>query len=252
MPADNLTVCVLLYGSDAYCVRMAQRVLNARFAELRDYTSDVRFGLNAVGAETREIVQELVSAYFKDAPVVDCPENIHKYPMMRRLFASRDTAVESEHMTMWFDDDSCIAETTNVSEWFARIRQQMSAYAMLGSVHKERFVGNQIDWIKAQPWYNGKEPNAYTQFAAGGWWVLRTAILKQFDWPPETLKHRGGDIMLGELLRQHDLSLGHFRDGVWINANEHGVESQSTRRGAAEPPVGADYGKQLCDLSARG
>jgi hypothetical protein len=114
-------------------------------------------------------------------------------------------------------------------------------------VHKDRFVGKQADWIKAQPWYNGKEPSSYTQFAAGGWWVVQTESLRIFDWPPPALKHRGGDIMLGELLRQHDLPLGHFRDGVWINANEHGVESQSTRRGVTEAPVGADYEKVLCN-----
>lgn len=239
MSSADLTACVLLYGEDAYCFRMAKRVLNSRFLELRAVTDDFRFGLNAVGPETRSYVADIVKQYLPHAVVIDCPENIHKYPMMRRLF---DAQPHNSELTMWFDDDSCISDQTNVVEWLARIKQQMSAYAMLGSVHKERFVGNQPDWIKAQSWYNGKEPHAYTQFAAGGWWVIQTAVLNRFQWPPETLKHRGGDIMLGELLRQHDLPLGHFRDGVWINANEHGVESQSTRRGIAETPIGAHYG----------
>jgi hypothetical protein len=47
--------------------------------------------------------------------------------------------------------------------------------------------------------------------------------------------------MTGELLRQHDMRLGHFRDNLWINANEYGVESQSIRRGKAGAPIGYDY-----------
>jgi len=242
MSAQNpeLSVCVLLYGSDDYCFRLAQRVVNSALQRLGTVTPDFRFGLNAVGDATRDYVQNVVYRHFPNALVVDCPENIHKYPMMRRLLYGRP--LESA-LTMWFDDDSCIIDTTDVTAWLARVRQQMHAYAMLGSVYKERFVGNQVDWIKNQPWYNDKEPGAYTQFAAGGWWVIRTSVLLQFDWPPPELKHRGGDIMLGELLRQHNLQLGHFRDGVWINANEEGVESQSTRRGAAELPIGYDYEK---------
>jgi hypothetical protein len=247
MPADDLTVCVLLYGADDYCFRMAQRVLNQRFKTLGSVTRDVRFGLNAVGEATRNLLAQVVSDYFPEAVVIDCPENIHKYPMMRRLLYEKPL---QSRLTMWFDDDSCIAENTDVAVWLTRIRQQMCAYTMLGSVHKERFVGNQAEWIKAQPWYNGKEPSAYTQFAAGGWWVTQTEALRIFNWPPAELKHRGGDIMLGELLRQHDLPLGHFRDGVWINANEHGIESQSTRRGVIEAPVGVDYEKVLCNFES--
>lgn len=240
--SPELSVCVLLYGSDDYCFRLAQRVINSALKRLGAKTPDFRFGLNAVGDATREYVAQAVFDYFPNALVVDCPENIYKYPMMRRLLYDRP--LESE-LTMWFDDDSCIVEQTNVDDWFARIQQQMHAYTMLGSVYRERFVGNQVEWIKHQPWYNNKEPGAYTQFAAGGWWVIRTGTLLQFDWPPAELKHRGGDVMLGELLRQHSLQLGHFRDGVWINANEIGVESQSTRRGDDELPIGYYYGEGL-------
>jgi len=238
----ELSVCVLLYGSDDYCYRLAQRVINSALKRLGAKTHDFRFGLNAVGDATREYVAQAVYDYFPNALVVDCPENIFKYPMMRRLLY--DKPLESQ-LTMWFDDDSCIIPETDVEAWFARIRQQMHAYTMLGSVYKERFVGKQVEWIKHQPWYNDKEPEAYTQFAAGGWWVIQTSALLQFDWPPPELKHRGGDVMLGALLRQHNLQLGHFRDGVWINANELGVESQSTRRGIDELPVGFYYGESV-------
>lgn len=245
MLSDELDVCVLLYGSDDYCFRMAQRVINSPLRRLGELGASFRFGMNAVGDATRALIDSAIRDSFRGALVVDCPENIHKYPMMRRLFyAARPLA----RFVMWFDDDSCINPDTDVNVWLGRLAQQLCAYKMLGSVHKDRFSGNQQDWIKAQSWYGGKEPGAFAQFAAGGWWTIHSDVLTQFDWPPPTFKHRGGDVMLGELLRQHNLPLGHFRDGVWINANEQGVESQSTRRGRAEPPIGHDYRRTSCNF----
>lgn len=243
MLSEELTVCVLLYGRDDYCFRMAQRVVNSPLRQLGDAGFEFRFGLNAVGDSTRAFLHDAISVNFSGALVADKPENIHKYPMMRRLFY--DKPLTSKYV-MWFDDDSCIQADTDVFTWLDRLERQLSAYKMLGSVYKDRFAGNQREWIKAQPWYGGKEPNQFAQFAAGGWWVIHADILQQFNWPPPELKHRGGDVMLGELLRQHNLSLGHFRDGVWINANEQGIESQSTRRGGLDAPVGFDYSSALC------
>jgi len=112
---------------------------------------------------------------------------------------------------------------------------------MVGSVYKTRLAGNQAGWIRAQPWFAGKEPPAYVSFAQGSWWAIQTAVLQRFDWPLPGFKHRGVDVMLGELCRQHDLPLAHFRDGVWINANDAGVESAASKRGNTEHPIGFEY-----------
>ncbi|NDE17621.1 hypothetical protein EBZ80_22115 [bacterium] len=165
-------------------------------------------------------------------------ENAQKYPMMRRLFYAQPTTAP---LTMWFDDDSCIAAETDVTAWLPRIQQQLSFHDFVGSIYRTRLEGNQAAWIKAQPWYAGKEPQAYVKFPAGSWWAGRTDVLRRFDWPPETLTHRGVDVMLGELCRQQDLLLGHFRDGVWINANADGVEAAGSKRGKNELPIGFDY-----------
>jgi hypothetical protein len=217
---------------------MAQRVINTPLRQFGALGLDIRFGLNAVCNETRDIVNHAVQTDFLNAVVIDSPVNLHKYPMMRNLIRSRPILAP---YFMWFDDDSCIAPDTDIAIWTARLDRHMQTYAAIGSIHKTRYVGNQIEWIKAQSWYNGKEPGQYVQFAAGGWWLARSDILSRLDWPPRAFKHRGGDVMFGELLRQHDLPLGHFRDNLWINANESGIESQSTRRGELEMPIGYDY-----------
>lgn len=233
----DLCVCVLFYGADAYCEKLAARLLNPAFLQLAS-AADVRFGLNAVSAQTRQLVSGAVSGYFPDALVIDCPENIFKYPMMRRLFYSQPIAAP---LTLWFDDDSCLIPDTDVENWLGRIKKQLTAYTILGSVYRDRFVGNQIEWVKTQPWYRGKPVGPYVQFVAGGWWAIQTAALQALDWPGEELKHRGGDVMLGEALRQNDMKIGHFRDNLWINANDFGVEAKSSRRGMPEAPIGFDY-----------
>lgn len=232
----EICVCVLCYGSDSHCENLARRLFNAEFIELGRY-ADVRIGLNSVGAATRDIVSGVVDK-IPDTVVIDCPENINKHPMMRRLFNYRPI---SAPLTMWFDDDSCIVPGTPVREWLNRIQKQLGTYAIIGSVYLQGYVGGQRDWIKSQPWYKGLEPARCLQYVAGGWWTAQTNTLRELDWPPAGLKNRGGDVMLGEAMRQRNLLVGHFRDNLWISANDSGVESKSPRRGGNEVPIGVDY-----------
>ncbi|NBT75188.1 MAG: hypothetical protein EBT15_04315 [Betaproteobacteria bacterium] len=236
--AAMVCVCVLFYGSDATCFKLAQRVLNAPMRVLARQPVEFRFGCNAIGDDTRAFIRQQIAEHFPQAMLFESAENAQKYPMMRRLFYAQPTTAP---LTMWFDDDSCIAAETDVTAWLPRIQQQLSFHDFVGSIYRTRLEGNQAAWIKAQPWYAGKEPQAYVKFPAGSWWAGRTDVLRRFDWPPETLTHRGVDVMLGELCRQQDLLLGHFRDGVWINANADGVEAAGSKRGKNELPIGFDY-----------
>ena len=52
------------------------------------------------------------------------------------------------------------------------------------------------------------------------------------------LKHRGGDVLLGELIRSQGLKLANYKKGVAINADDNGKESASKRRGYDEQPIG--------------
>lgn len=238
-PAE-LCVCVLFYGADDYCCQLAKRILNRPMRELGESNVEFRFGFNAVGTATRYAVAAFTDAADYVVPVVvDSPKNIYKYPMMRRLFHDRPITAP---LTMWFDDNSYIDPDIDTGVWFSRVRAQMEYCAALGSVYTQGLVGNQAEWIKAQPWFNGKEPTPYVKYLAGGWWVAKTDVLRRFDWPTAGIKHYGGDVMFGELLRQHDLQLCHFRDGVFIQANDSGVEAATPKRGFDATPVGFDYG----------
>jgi hypothetical protein len=236
----DVCVCILFYGDDEKCYQLAQRVLNSPMRQLARHNVEFRFGLNAVGAPTRALVHDAVARDFPGALVVEPEKNIFKYPMMRRLL--HDRALRAP-ITMWFDDDSCLSTDCDVAAWLPRVQKLLEAHAMVGSVYRQRLLGNQAEWIKNQWWYAGKPVQSYVKFVTGGWWAIRSEVLLRFDWPLPELKHRGGDVMLGALCEQHGLTLGHFRDQLWINANDEGVESKSPRRGFDEKPIGFYYGK---------
>ncbi|NDD53139.1 hypothetical protein EBZ39_04530 [bacterium] len=235
----DLCVCILFYGADDYCCQLARRILNRPMHELGESNVEFRFGFNAVGDATREAAAAFTDVSDYAVPVVvDSETNIYKYPMMRRLFYDKPLTAP---LTMWFDDNSYIDPDVDTETWLSRILAHMDYCSVIGSVYTQGLLGNQGEWIKAQPWFNGKPPVPYVKYAAGGWWVARTEVLQMFDWPSPKIRHYGGDVMFGELLRQHDLQLCHFRDNVMIQANASGVESVAQRRGFDAPPVGFDY-----------
>ena len=234
----GLCVCVLFYGEDDVALPLAQRVLNGPMRELARHNVEFRFGFNAVGKETRAYVQESIAQVFHAATCVEPEQNIFKYPMMRRLFYDRPLTAP---LTMWFDDDSCLAPDCNVDSWLPRVTRLLETYAMIGSLYRQRLLGNQAEWIKHQSWATGKPVSPYVKFITGGWWTIQTNVLQRFNWPVPEIRHRGGDVMLGALCDQQSLPIAHFRDKVWINANTAGVESKSPRRGFDEKPVGFFY-----------
>lgn len=233
-----LCVCVLLYGADEQCFHLAQRVFNTPMLELSNHNVELRIGLNAVGDQTRSFVRDVVLPRFPDAVVIESEENIFKYPMMRRMLHEKPLHAP---FTMWFDDDSCFAPDCDVSAWLPRVYKLMAVYTMVGSMYRQKLLGNQAAWLKTQWWFNHKPVSPYIKFITGGWWTIHSSTLLRFDWPLADLRHRGGDVMLGVLCEQHGLPITHFRDGLWINADDSGRESKAPRRGYNERPIGVDY-----------
>lgn len=188
-------------------------------------------GLNQVCQGTRDLVDQL------GLPGIDSQENIHKYPMMRRLFSRGPR----RKYTMWFDDDSYLKEAVaaNPRNWLFDIREQFRVSDMLGMMYQIRFNGQQREWLQQQPWHRGKDKaRSFISFCTGGWWVIRTEILEQFNYPWSDLDHNGGDTMLGELLSQQGLLMTNFSRGVMINAGNTHQHSGAPRRGYSGPPLG--------------
>jgi len=232
----NYTICVLLYGDYP---DLALRCLKPLLPFIGKV--DLRIGMNAVGERTKSMVGELLDLYADKIHVHESSENILKYPMMRRLLYD-PTWPKLQDYVMWFDDDSCITSKIPMN-WFWCLDADIERADMLGSLYSICLTGNQHLWIRDQPWFNHKpvEKNQKVTFATGGWWVIRSSILKKFNWPVPELRHRGGDVMLGELCRQHHLRLENRHYEVAINADDKLRDSKSPRRGFDSKPIGSDY-----------
>lgn len=239
----KFTVCVLLYGDN---LELAKRCLGSIQAYLVPTPEfQLRIGLNAVCDATLQYVQQT----FPDALLFYHHDNIHKYPIMREMIHG-DHPVQTPYV-MWFDDDSFLHGEMNL----IRVENQLieNSADMLGSVYSIPWQGNQREFVKAQPWYNGSEPSqrASARFATGGWWVIQTKVLRHFDYPWTYLDHNGGDVMLGELIYQQGLRLLSWKGTAKINADRYGNESKAQRRGFASRPIGFDFTPGIGDTLNR-
>ena len=229
------TVCCLLYGDYP---RLAERCL-APLSKLYKHGVDVRIGCNEISVATESVISTLFNAPSDRLKIVSENPQIFKYPMMRRLFSH--SPIESKYIT-WFDDDSYIKDACPL-EWLARLESFMESTNadMAGSVYTMPVLPGQSEWRRLHcEWFiDRKRDHNYTKFATGGWWCIKTDVIKRYDWPHKLLKHRGGDVLLGELIFQQNLNLVRYKEGVAINADADGKESASKRRGYDEAPAGS-------------
>lgn len=236
MPSE-CTICVLCYGPHE---DLARRCLTSLLrANLGG--ADLRVGTNAICAGTRGFLTELVAAgQLLQKNWYDFPDNPGKYPVMRQMLYDPANPVTTPYF-MWFDDDSCL-KTESGPGWLAGVLQQMQTggYSLLGATYLWSWQGQQREWVRAQSWYAGKDPaqRVSAKFVTGGWWCTQTEVLHRFNYPWPVLKHNGGDVMLGELCFQQDLKVGHFNQGVAINADYSLRESNARRRGLHTVPIG--------------
>jgi hypothetical protein len=173
---------------------------------------------------------------------VNGKEPYRKYPTMRQMFYETTPSPLDLPYVMWFDDDSWIRNDAPPN-WFTMIENSMATTDMLGDIWWRRVQGNQWKFIQDQPWYAGKsiQPRQAVNFVTGGWWTIRSALLKRHNWPIPELDHCGGDMLLGELFRQQGHRMRRFKTGVAINANEAGKNSAAPRRGFSQHLCGYDY-----------
>lgn len=228
--------CLLVMYGDHYPLarRCLGSILNALDPVL---VPSIRIGMNAVCSRTRDFVLHAARTAPVEVLVYDSPVNRFKYPIARKMLFDHQHPVVTPY-AMFFDDDSCLAPETT-ADWWSTVHQKMQQADVLGSLYRMRLRGKQEQAVKQQPWYTGKElhQTSMVKFATGGWWVARTKILQRWNWPTPDLKHRGGDLMFGELCRQQELRLIKFKEGVWVNADQAGHESKAKRRGFDEQPL---------------
>jgi len=240
-PRTGVTISALLFGDyPKLALRCLEPLLGvlpcASVARLLVWT-------NAVGPDTLAYLEERVAPQPKVEWLNKGGPNYLKYPALRAMLY-RPPGIETEFL-MHFDDDSYIREERPdlwLERTLARARREHAD--MLGSTWTltRPLSSRQCDWVQSRKWYTGRSvrPPYKPTFFTGGWWLIRTELLYRHDWPPAELRHRGGDVMLGQLCRQQGYKTLRYRDGVAINADEHGKESRQPRRGFNERPVGDD------------
>lgn len=220
-------VCALFYGDHPDLAARCAATLRALWATGR---VDMRIGLNDASPRTAALVAQALPGVETES----ASPQIYKWPMMRRLLQGYHGG--ATHL-MWFDDDSCLQPGTAAGPWLSAVAARAARCpGSLGSIYEQKLSPAQQDWIRSRPWYAGREPLDVARFNTGGWQVVPLALLRRFDWPDPELRHNGGDVALGALLRQQGLPVEQFRVGVAINADEALRESAAPRRGFSEPP----------------
>ncbi len=232
-----VTICVLCYGP---YVDLHKRCLDSIMngTPLEHYK--LRLGLNEVCQETKDYIYGQVQNALQDRlTVFDSPENIMKYPMMRRMFFDQDRPIDTRWV-VWFDDDSYVT----APDWLQRLSHAMADYeqthVMFGKRYFWHLRGNQEQWIKQAEWYTGLPIKIDRQhgnrlkvdFATGGWWAIPFEWLRKMNWPDPRIYHNGGDVMMGEALRQQGGDVKNYEYGVAI--------SKAKRRGYREQAAGTE------------
>jgi hypothetical protein len=229
----STTICCLLYGN---YTKLADRCLRP-ISELYNNGVEVRLGCNETSQETDELISQLFPASDRLIIRRHNPQ-IYKYPVMRELFNARPITTDK---VMWFDDDSYIKDTNPIG-WLNSTQEFMNNNKadMIGSLYYMPVLHKQQQWRRLHcSWFKPELHRSKACFATGGWWTLKSEVITKYDWPHPMLKHRGGDVLLGELMHHAGLKLVKYNTGVGINSDSEGKESQSKRRGYDEPPIGA-------------
>lgn len=232
----DFTICVLLYGDYP---DLAERCLKP-LTMLPSGQVELRVGANSISLATHKVVDRLLGRGGVELRNwYPSEDNLHKYPMMRIMLHDPRNPVTTPFV-MWFDDDSFIL---NPDGWLDSVAAAMKDVQFIGSPRFIQWQGNQREWVKHQPWYNNKDVTNRRRitFFQGGWWCARRELLETYDYPWPCLDHRGGDVMLGEMLFQQDVPRGNWSHGVAINADHSGKADASLRRGFDSKPIGFDF-----------
>ena len=232
MDRQPYTICVLCYGD---FFELHKRCIHSILFHTQPEGYELRIGLNNVGKETYDYVMGPVQKVLGEQFVVfNSEKNIKKYPMMRKMFHSEDAPIKSPWV-IWFDDDSYVESTEWIQDLEKKILREPGA--MFGKKYFIHLDGNQPKWMEEARWYRGrpiqmdtKKGRLKVDFITGGWWAMPRHWIANLDWPDPRILHNGGDVALGEALRQNNGMLINHYSGIQID--------KADRRGYSEKPAG--------------
>lgn len=225
----DVCVCALFYGAEDKHFKLAQRFFNDALRELGQCNVEFRFGCNAVGSATENLLNHEIQNHFPRAKVFNSSYNLMKYPMMREMLHQPFIRAP---VTMWFDHDSYLdvpATPGAVKQWLARVQKTVTGCNLIGSVQKTKLTPVQLAWCQNKPWFKKELADNYLSYVIGGWWAIRTHLLGELNWPAREFQQKHGDVFLGAMFKHNNLPLCFFRDGVRINVNDAGVEAAAPR-----------------------
>ena len=239
-----VAICVLTYGDYP---QLARRCLDSIFKHCDRSLYRLVVGANEVGARTKRYLQRLHQCGAIDRLILS-PVNLHKCPMMRCMFKGL-----TNEFVWWFDDDSHVIEKTALTRRLEQARMDSPEVVIWGGLYLTNHIGvswgngDAVPFVRTASWYRGLTPpfwapggkgefdfqgrstgDGHWNFVPGGNWFIRSAALRQLDWPDRRLRILADDVLLCEAVRQQGWRLGNISDcGVvvsdasrrWVEAN---------------------------------
>jgi ADP-heptose:LPS heptosyltransferase len=219
----KITIAVLGYGNYQ---NLLSRCLTSIYKNADQSNFDLILGLNAPSSQLRKWADRFIKSK-NNAKIVVSDENIHKYPMMRKMLY--EPKIDTKWL-VWFDDDSHVVK----SDWFSKLIEFLNSaeFSMIGKKYFYHITSGQVEWIKKADWYTGRDIRTRKgkpkiDFVTGGYWIINVKDLYKLNWPDPRIDHNGGDVMLGEACWQNRMPIKQYHYGVKIsNAKRRGTSQK--------------------------
>jgi len=206
------TICVLLYG---HYTDLARRCIESVKRFVPNDECVLRIAMNSCCAETLQYVSEIQDSMPVEL-VIRSDVNIHKYPIMRKLFW--DTRIDSDWI-IWFDDDTHIISDT----WWPGLWQFLDRFPVeaAGKLACWGLLPGEWEFIQKCDWYEGRKPEIVGSsgeygccFIVGSYWAIKTECIRILNWPDPRLIAQGGDTLLGSAMWQKGWRQGYHVEGI--------------------------------------
>ena len=120
-----------------------------------------------------------------------------------------------DDLVLWADDDTWLES----GAWLPAIVESFTPFLYAGYEIWHNLVPNEAEYVRARPWYRGvtfevdpKTERPRVMYQSGGFVACGGAWLNATDWPDETLRHNGDDILQGHAARQVGANAVSMRD----------------------------------------